>query len=174
MILIAVPPSAALQPSRRHEGVPSLCARCVSPELGSSSASDRSCSILLLLLKMMALRCIGSCLPLFVMAIVFDILGVVLLFVGIFGNVRMRGVFYGDFLIHTGALVLFASLALWLMWYVGTSGWRMKVWRADQAPRSASKSSRGSWRRDCPKHTWRTTLVRSVLLFNRCWRELRS
>lgn len=68
---------------------------------------------------MMALRCIGSCLPLFVMAIVFDILGVVLLFVGILGNVRMRGVFYGDFLIHTGALVLFASLALWLMWYVG-------------------------------------------------------
>uniref|UniRef100_A0A672NK07 Transmembrane protein 238a n=1 Tax=Sinocyclocheilus grahami TaxID=75366 RepID=A0A672NK07_SINGR len=67
----------------------------------------------------MALRCIGSCLPLFVMAIVFDILGVVLLFVGIFGNVRMHGVFYGDFLIHTGALVLFASLALWLMWYVG-------------------------------------------------------
>uniref|UniRef100_A0A673K0U6 Uncharacterized LOC107718940 n=1 Tax=Sinocyclocheilus rhinocerous TaxID=307959 RepID=A0A673K0U6_9TELE len=68
---------------------------------------------------MTALRCIGSCLPLFVMAIVFDILGVVLLFVGIFGNVRMHGVFYGDFLIHTGALVLFASLALWLMWYVG-------------------------------------------------------
>uniref|UniRef100_A0A671T531 Transmembrane protein 238a n=1 Tax=Sinocyclocheilus anshuiensis TaxID=1608454 RepID=A0A671T531_9TELE len=76
-------------------------------------------SILILLLKMTALRCIGSCLPLFVMAIVFDILGVVLLFVGIFGNVRMHGVFYGDFLIHTGALVLFASLALWLMWYVG-------------------------------------------------------
>uniref|UniRef100_A0A672P3M6 Transmembrane protein 238a n=1 Tax=Sinocyclocheilus grahami TaxID=75366 RepID=A0A672P3M6_SINGR len=68
---------------------------------------------------MTALRCIGSCLPLFVMAIVFDALGVVLLFVGIFGNVRTQGVFYGDFLIHTGALVLFASLALWLMWYVG-------------------------------------------------------
>ncbi|XP_026095754.1 uncharacterized protein LOC113067615 [Carassius auratus] len=68
---------------------------------------------------MLALRSIGSCLPLFVMAIVFDILGVILLFVGIFGNVQMHGVFYGDFLIHTGALVLFASLALWIMWYVG-------------------------------------------------------
>ncbi len=114
LILIADPPSAVTS-----QGVPSPCARCVSPELGSSSASDRSSSILILLLKMTALRCIGSCLSLFVMAIVFDILGVVLLFVGIFGNVRMRGVFYGDFLIHTGALVLFVSLALWLMWYVG-------------------------------------------------------
>lgn len=68
---------------------------------------------------MKELRCIGSCLPLFVMAIVFDIFGVILLFVGIFGDVRRNGVFYGDFLIHTGALLLFASLAWWLMWYVG-------------------------------------------------------
>ncbi|XP_048056897.1 uncharacterized protein LOC125274496 [Megalobrama amblycephala] len=68
---------------------------------------------------MKELRCIGSCLPLFVMAIVFDIIGVILLFVGIFGDVRRNGVFYGDFLIHTGALLLFASLAWWLMWYVG-------------------------------------------------------
>ncbi|KAL1278865.1 hypothetical protein QQF64_025538 [Cirrhinus molitorella] len=81
--------------------------------------STGSSSILIHLLKMMALRCIGSCLPLFVMAIIFDIIGVILLFVGIFGDVRMHGVFYGDFLIHTGALLLFASLALWLMWYVG-------------------------------------------------------
>lgn len=78
-----------------------------------------SSSILLLLPKMKELRCIGSCLPLFVLAIVFDIIGVILLFVGIFGDVRRNGVFYGDFLIHTGALLLFASLAWWLMWYVG-------------------------------------------------------
>ncbi|XP_043087110.1 uncharacterized protein LOC122333516 [Puntigrus tetrazona] len=113
------------------------CVRCVSPELGSSSASDGSRSILVLLLKMTARRCIGSCLPLFVMAVVFDVLGVVLLFVGIFGNVQMHGVFYGDFLIHTGALVLFASLALWLMWYVGN----IRVKDEDLARRSSAARS---------------------------------
>ncbi|XP_051995778.1 uncharacterized protein LOC127653213 [Xyrauchen texanus] len=68
---------------------------------------------------MKQLKCIGGCLPLFIMAIVFDITGFVLLFVGIFGDIRIRGVFYGDFLIHTGALMLFVSLAFWLMWYIG-------------------------------------------------------
>ncbi|XP_056609385.1 uncharacterized protein LOC130426561 [Triplophysa dalaica] len=68
---------------------------------------------------MFQLRFIGSCMPLFIMAIVFDITGLVLLLFGIFGDVQKRGVFYGDFLIHTGALLLFASLGFWLMWYVG-------------------------------------------------------
>ncbi|XP_055050943.2 uncharacterized protein [Misgurnus anguillicaudatus] len=62
---------------------------------------------------------IGGCLPLFIMAIVFDITGLILLLFGIFGDARKRGVFYGDFLIHSGALILFASLGFWLMWYIG-------------------------------------------------------
>lgn len=64
-------------------------------------------------------KCIGSCVPLFFLAVAFDIVGLVLLFVGIFANLRIDGRFYGDFLIYTGALVAFFSLGLWLMWYVG-------------------------------------------------------
>ncbi len=57
--------------------------------------------------------------PLFLIAVVFDVIGLILLFVGIFANLRYDGRFYGDFLIYTGALIVFFSLAFWLMWYVG-------------------------------------------------------
>ncbi|CAL8273849.1 unnamed protein product [Lota lota] len=62
---------------------------------------------------------IGECLSLFIIAIVFDVVGFVLLFLGIFGNLRVGGHFYGDFLIYTGSIVIFFSIAFWLMWYVG-------------------------------------------------------
>lgn len=65
------------------------------------------------------LRIIGACVPAFILAVVFDILGIVLLFIGIFANLRLDGRFYGDFLIYSGSLILFFSIGLWLMWYVG-------------------------------------------------------
>lgn len=65
------------------------------------------------------LRCIGSCVPLFVIAVLFDVIGLILLFIGIFANLRIEGRFYGDFLIYTGSLIVFVSLACWLMWYLG-------------------------------------------------------
>ena len=67
----------------------------------------------------MELPCIGGCATLFFLAIAFDIIGLVVLFVGIFGDMRKNGIFYGDFLIYSGSLIIFSSLALWLMWYIG-------------------------------------------------------
>ncbi|XP_061567566.1 transmembrane protein 238-like [Cololabis saira] len=65
------------------------------------------------------LRCVGGCLPLLLAAVGLDLAGLVLLFLGIFADLRLDGRFYGDFLIYTGALLVFFSLACWLMWYVG-------------------------------------------------------
>lgn len=66
-----------------------------------------------------AIKCIGNCFLMFLIAVVFDVLGVILLLIGIFANLRINGLFYGDFLIYTGSLIIFISLACWLMWYVG-------------------------------------------------------
>lgn len=67
----------------------------------------------------MDLKFLGECVPLFSFAIIIDVIGLVILFIGIFADLRVDGQFYGDFLIYSGALILFCSLALWIMWYVG-------------------------------------------------------
>ncbi|KAM9394085.1 transmembrane protein 238 [Pholidichthys leucotaenia] len=70
-------------------------------------------------MRLSLLRCIGDCWGPFLIAVLFDIIGLVLLFVGIFANLRIGGRFYGDFLIYSGALILFFSLFFWLIWYMG-------------------------------------------------------
>uniref|UniRef100_A0A3Q3DU70 Transmembrane protein 238 n=1 Tax=Hippocampus comes TaxID=109280 RepID=A0A3Q3DU70_HIPCM len=63
---------------------------------------------------------LGKCLPLLLAGLALDVAGLTLLLVGVFADVRAAdGQFYGDFFIFTGALVIFVSLAFWVMWYAG-------------------------------------------------------
>ncbi|KAG9467859.1 hypothetical protein GDO78_014152 [Eleutherodactylus coqui] len=57
-------------------------------------------------------RIAGRCAFIMVLAILFDIAGIILLLLGIFAHFS-----YWDFLIYSGAAVLALSVVLWILWY---------------------------------------------------------
>lgn len=54
----------------------------------------------------------GRCIVIFIVALLCDMAGLVLLLVGIFGYLS-----YWDFFIYSGALLLAFSLVFWAFWY---------------------------------------------------------
>ncbi|XP_061568331.1 transmembrane protein 238-like [Cololabis saira] len=59
-------------------------------------------------------RGLGRCASCFWLAVAFDVLGLLVLLVGVFVNV-----FFYDLLIYAGAIVIFLSLIWWVFWYSG-------------------------------------------------------
>ncbi|CAL9703774.1 unnamed protein product [Knipowitschia caucasica] len=57
---------------------------------------------------------LGRCTCCFWLALVFDVLGLLVLLLGVFVNV-----FFYDLLIYAGAIIIFLSLVWWLFWYSG-------------------------------------------------------
>lgn len=67
-------------------------------------------------------RIIGQCVPLFFLAVTFDLVGFILLLVGLCASPQFGGRWYGDFLALTGAVLMFFGLGMWVMWYAGNLG----------------------------------------------------
>lgn len=57
---------------------------------------------------------VGRCVCCFWFALSHDILGVIIIMVGVFG-----GFFVHDLLVYGGAIVIFLSMIWWLLWYAG-------------------------------------------------------
>lgn len=59
-------------------------------------------------------RGLGRCSCAFWLAVAFDIFGLLILLIGVFADV-----FFYDFLIYAGAIIIFMSLIWWIFWYTG-------------------------------------------------------
>ncbi|XP_067231405.1 transmembrane protein 238-like [Chanodichthys erythropterus] len=57
---------------------------------------------------------LGRCSCAFWLAVAFDVFGLIILLLGVFGEF-----FFYDFLIYAGAIIIFLSLIWWVFWYTG-------------------------------------------------------
>lgn len=57
-------------------------------------------------------QAIGRCVPAFYIAVIFDLVGILLLLLGIFASFSTW-----DFFIYTGAIIIALSLVFWVLWY---------------------------------------------------------
>ncbi|XP_028298572.1 transmembrane protein 238-like [Gouania willdenowi] len=62
---------------------------------------------------------LSHCKVALVFAVFMDLLGGASLVVGVFARLEVKGQDYGDMLVYTGALLVVASLAGWVLWYSG-------------------------------------------------------
>ncbi|KAK2864838.1 hypothetical protein Q7C36_003992 [Tachysurus vachellii] len=97
-------------------------------------------------------RIIGQCAPLFFLAVIFDLVGFLLLLVGLAASPQIAGRVYGDFLALTGAVLMFVGLGMWVMWYagnIGADGKRIGFGRI--ARKLSERMSTVKWRGDTGK-----------------------
>lgn len=52
-------------------------------------------------------------------AVIFDLVGVMVLLAGVFAPLQVNGKDFGDLLVYTGVLLVLLSLGGWVMWYSG-------------------------------------------------------
>lgn len=52
-------------------------------------------------------------------AVIFDLVGVMVLLAGVFVPLEVKGRDFGDLLVYTGVLLVLMSLGGWVMWYSG-------------------------------------------------------
>ncbi|XP_026999589.1 transmembrane protein 238a [Tachysurus fulvidraco] len=52
-------------------------------------------------------------------AVIFDLVGVLVLLAGVFVPLEVKGRDFGDLLVYTGVLLVLMSLGGWVMWYSG-------------------------------------------------------
>jgi len=57
---------------------------------------------------------VGRCLVILLIAVFMDVVGFILLFIGVFAPLS-----FWDLLVFTGPLFIFLSLVLWILWYLG-------------------------------------------------------